>query len=77
MISFNPYTVKSPRTLENLLNKIDDQKILNEYINKHNSNSKNEMLKSYDLYLNNKYKVDTATNKIDIILCLFNFFLIE
>ena len=23
--------------------------------------------------LNNKYKVDAATNKIDIILCLFNF----
>ena len=43
----------------------DDQKILNEYINKHNSNSKNEMLKSYDLYLNNKYKVTLNQKTID------------
>ena len=43
----------------------DDQKILNEYTNKHNSNSKNEMLKSYDLYLNNKYKVTLNQKTID------------
>ena len=43
----------------------DDQKILNEYINKHNSNSKNEMLKSYDLYLNNKYKVTLNQKTIE------------
>ena len=30
---------------------------LNEYINKQNSNIKNTMLKSYDLFLNDKYKV--------------------
>ena len=30
---------------------------LNEYIKKHNSNSKNSLLKSYDLFLNEKYKV--------------------
>ena len=28
-----------------------------EYINKQNSNIKNSMLKSYDLFLNDKYKV--------------------
>ena len=43
----------------------DDQKILNEYTNKHNSNSKNEILKSYDLYLNNKYKVTLNQKTID------------
>ncbi len=31
---------------------------LKEYIDKNNSNIKNTMLKSYDLYLNNKYNVD-------------------
>ena len=30
---------------------------LKEYINKHNSNTKNSLLKSYDLFLNDKYKV--------------------
>ena len=29
-----------------------------EYLNKQNSNIKNTMLKSYDIYLNKKYKVD-------------------
>jgi hypothetical protein len=32
-------------------------KNLNEYINKQNSNNKNTILKSYDLFLNDKYNV--------------------
>ena len=32
-------------------------KQLNEYTNKQNSNVKNSMLQSYDLYLNKKYEV--------------------
>ena len=36
---------------------INDTDIFNEYTNKHNSNFKINMLKSYDLYLNEKYNV--------------------
>jgi peptidyl-prolyl cis-trans isomerase D len=35
----------------------DDNIKLKEYVSKQNSNNKNKMLKSYDLYLNEKYKV--------------------
>ena len=31
--------------------------IFKKYINKQNSNNKKSILKSYDLYLNNKYEV--------------------
>ena len=36
---------------------IDENKQLKEYTSKLNSNVKNSMLQSYDLYLNNKYEV--------------------
>ena len=36
---------------------INENKQLNEYTNKQNSNVKNSMLQSYDLYLNKKYEV--------------------
>ena len=42
-----------------------DDKKLNEYANKQNSNLKNSMLKSYDLYLNNKYKVELNQKTIE------------
>ena len=35
----------------------DDNTKLKEYVSKQNSNNRNKMLKSYDLYLNEKYKV--------------------
>ena len=35
----------------------DNREKFDEYVNKQNSNIKNNMLKSYDLYLNNKYDV--------------------
>ena len=43
---------------------IDDQK-LKEYVEKQNSNIKNTMLKSYDLFLNNKYDVNLNQKTID------------
>ena len=36
-----------------------------EYINKQNSNSKNTLLKSYDLFLNNKYDVTLNQKTIE------------
>ena len=36
-----------------------------QYINKQNSNSKNEILKSYDLLLNTKYNVTLNEKTID------------
>ena len=39
--------------------------LFKEYINKQNSNIKNNMLKSYDLYLNNKYKVELNQKTIE------------
>ena len=35
----------------------EDENQLKEYINKQDSNIKNSMLKTYDLYLNEKYEV--------------------
>ena len=35
----------------------DDENEFSEYLNKQNSNIKNSMLRSYDLYLNSKYDV--------------------
>ena len=36
-----------------------------EYINKQNSNMKNSILKSYDLFLNDKYNVDLNQKTIE------------
>jgi len=44
---------------------LQDKNLLNEYINKENSNLKNTMLKSYDLYLNKKYEVDINQKTIE------------
>ena len=44
------------KKFENLVFKNNNNE-LKEYINKQNSKSKNSLLKSYDLFLNNKYKV--------------------
>ena len=49
---------------ENDLNINNNDKI-REYTNKQNSNVKNTMLKSYDLYLNSKYKVDLNQKTIE------------
>ena len=38
---------------------------LNEYTNKQNSNLKNNMLKSYDLYLNSRYDVTLNQKTIE------------
>ena len=38
---------------------------INEYVNKQNSNLKNSMLKSYDLYLNNRYDVTINQKTIE------------
>ena len=45
--------------IKNFQNEIiaDDKEKFEEYINKENSNNKNSILKSYDLFLNDKYKV--------------------
>ena len=42
-----------------------NDELFKEYINKQNSNNKNNMLKSYDLYLNDKYKVELNQKTIE------------
>ena len=49
----NVYVAK----IKEFTNKPIDDKKFQEYVNKQNSNIKNSMLKSYDLFLNEKYKV--------------------
>ena len=51
----NIYLAKIKKIEKNLLD--NNNKKLNEYISKHNSNSKNSILKSYDLFLTDKYNV--------------------
>ena len=51
----NIYLAKVSKILNKSNNKNSDE--LNEYRNNQNSNIKNSMLKSYDLFLNNKYDV--------------------
>jgi len=51
----NIYLTKIKKFLNETNN--NDDKNFQDYINKQNSNMKNTMLKSYDLYLNNKYNV--------------------
>ena len=43
--------------IKSFKNKSIDEKKINEYLNKQNSNIKNSVLKSYDFYLNDKYNV--------------------
>ena len=42
-----------------------NDELFKEYINKQNSNIKNNMLRSYDLYLNDKYKVELNQKTIE------------
>ena len=51
----NIYLAKLKKYLKKSKKKNNDK--FKEYINKENSNIRNSMLKSYDLYLNKKYKV--------------------
>ena len=46
-------------------NELSDNEKISEYSNKQNSNIKNTMLKSYDLFLNNKYNVDLNQKTIE------------
>ena len=60
----NNIYLEKVKKIQNKLIK-NDEKVLNEYTNKQNSYIKNEMLKSYDLYLNNKYKVTLNQKTIE------------
>ena len=51
----NVYLAKIKKFNNKIINENDDK--FNEYANKLNSNTKNSILKSYDLFLNNKYDV--------------------
>jgi len=55
----NVYLAKIKKFNNKTINENDDK--FNEYANKLNSNTKNSILKSYDLFLNNKY--DVTLNK--------------
>ncbi len=55
----NVYLAKIKKFNDKIINENDDK--FNEYVNKLNSNTKNSILKSYDLFLNNKY--DVTLNK--------------
>ncbi len=55
----NVYLAKIKKFNDKTINENDDK--FNEYANKLNSNTKNSILKSYDLFLNNKY--DVTLNK--------------
>mgnify|MGYP001157092183 FL=1 len=55
----NVYLAKIKKFYNKIINENDDK--FNEYANKLNSNTKNSILKSYDLFLNNKY--DVTLNK--------------
>ena len=58
----NIYLVK----IKNFQNEtMENKDKINEYINKQNSNLKNNMLKSYDLYLNSRYDVTLNQKTIE------------
>ena len=59
----NIYLAKVKKYEKKIVNQ--DNTKLNEYVNKQNSNLKNSMLRSYDLYLNNKYKVELNQKTIE------------
>ena len=63
MKKMNIYLAKVKRFIKGP--ELQDKDLLKEYINKENSNIKNTMLKSYDLYLNKKYKVDINQKTIE------------
>ena len=53
----NIYLAKIKNIQNELINNNNDQLLFKEYRNKQNSNMKNNILKTYDLYLNKKYDV--------------------
>ena len=65
----NIYLIK----IKNAINKVVDKKSedFKSYIAKENSNSKNSILKSYDLFLNNKYNVVVNQKTINRVKNLF------
>ena len=63
MMKKNIYLAKVKK-FKNILIDENNEKY-KEYINKQNSNIKNNMLKSYDLYLNDKYEIDLNQKTIE------------
>ena len=59
----NIYLAKIKKFETQIIDSNDD--LFKEYINKQNSKIKNNMLKSYDLYLNDKYKVELNQKTIE------------
>ena len=51
--------------VKNFQNEVFNEKEIKEYANKQNSNIKNTMLKSYDLFLNDKYDVEINQKTIE------------
>ena len=66
----NIYLAKVKKFLINQNDNNEDQ--IKEYLSKQNSNMKNSILKSYDLYLNSKYSVELNQKTIERVI---NFFL--
>ena len=59
----NIYLIKIKSSTKNKFNK-DDQNYLT-FINIMNTNTQKSILKSYDLFLNNKYKIDLNKKTIE------------
>ena len=59
----NIYLAKVKKFLINQNDNNEDQ--IKEYLSKQNSNMKNSILKSYDLYLNSKYSVELNQKTIE------------
>ena len=59
----NIYLAKIKKFHNEFINVNDDE--FKEYLIKQNSNNKNSLLKSYDLFLNNKYKVTLNRKTIE------------
>ena len=65
----NIYIAKVKRFIDKTFD--EDEKEMKNYLNKQHSNSKNLILKSYDLYLNSKYQVELNQQTIERVTNLF------
>ncbi len=65
----NIYIAKVKKFIDKTFN--EDEKEMKNYLNKQNSNSKNLILKSYDLYLNSKYQVELNQQTIERVTNFF------
>ena len=65
----NIYIAKVKRFIDKTFD--EDEKEMKNYLNKQNSNSKNLILKSYDLYLNSKYQVELNQQTIERVTNFF------